>query len=330
MTSAPAMAGESRSLFARLHEHPRRLAALAVAIGVGALVVIAAIAGWSAVGRAFGDFHPGWIALCAGAQVVALAAYVVAFRGVSAVEHPRAVPLRIAVPVVLAGFGPHAVGGGFALDERVLRELRCDRHGARVRVLGLAALEYALLAPAACVSAIVLLVAGSGVQQGLLWAWALAVPAGFAVGLWAAWPERRRKVSEEGRLRTALRRALQGVGILHVLARRPHRHAGAWLGMLGYWAADIATLYGAARLFGVSLGVAEVIVAYATGYAATRRTLPLGGAGAIEALMCVSLVWIGLPLAYAVPIVAAYRLANVVLPLVPAAQAQGRVSTLLR
>jgi uncharacterized membrane protein YbhN (UPF0104 family) len=123
---------------------------------------------------------------------------------------------------------------------------------------------------------------------------------------------------------------LQGVGILHVLVRRPREHGGAWLGMLGYWVADIATLYGAARMFGVSLDVGEVILAYATGYAATRRTLPLGGVGATEALMCASLVWIGLPLATAVPIVTAYRLANVALPLLPAARAQGRLSALLR
>ena len=50
-----------------------------------------------------------------------------------------------------------------------------------MRGLGLGSLEYALLAPAACISAIVLLLEGSSVQTGLQWSWALAVPIGFAL-----------------------------------------------------------------------------------------------------------------------------------------------------
>jgi uncharacterized membrane protein YbhN (UPF0104 family) len=327
--AAPGIAQDRRSRFVRLHEHPRTLAAVAVAIGAAVLAVVAAIAGWGAVGHAFGDLHPAWIALGVAGQLVAIAAYVAAFRAVSAVGHPTAVPLRVAVLVVLAGFGPHAVGGGFAVDERVLRALRGDPRCATIRVLGLGALEWALLAPAACIAAIVLLVAGSDVQRALLWSWALAVPAGFALGLWAAAPSRRERVPEKGTVRTGLRRALEGVGVLRALVAHPRRHAGAWLGMAGYWMADIATLYAAARLFGVSLDLAHTILAYATGYAATRRTLPLGGVGATEALMAASFVWIGLPLAQAVPIVAAYRLANVVLPLMPAARAQRRIAALM-
>lgn len=327
---APVLAEDRRTLFVRLHERPWTLATAAVAIGAAVLVVIASIVGWGDVFDAFADFHPGWIALCAGGQVVAVGAYMVAFRSVTAVDRARPVPGSVAALVVLAGFGPHAVGGGFAIDERVLRGLRADPRGAMVRVLGLGALEYALLAPAACLSAVALLIAGSDVQGALLWSWAIAVPVGFAIGLWAAAPAQRAHVPERGRLSTALRRTLQGVGVLHVLARNPRRHAGAWAGMAGYWVADIATFYAAARLFGVSLDLPQAILAYATGYAATRRTLPLGGVGATEVLMCLSLFWIGVPFAAAVPVVTAYRLANVVLPLLPAAWAQRRIIALLR
>ena len=47
----------------------------------------------------------------------------------------------------------------------------------------------------------------------------------------------------------------------------------------------------------VTPGVAAVVVGYATGYALTRRTLPLAGAGAVEALLPFALVWVGFGLA---------------------------------
>ena len=64
--------------------------------------------------------------------------------------------------------------------------------------------------------------------------------------------------------------------------------------------------------------MAAVVVGYATGYALTRRTLPLAGAGAVEALLPFALVWVGYGLAPAVLAVFAYRIFNLWLPLGPA------------
>jgi uncharacterized membrane protein YbhN (UPF0104 family) len=61
------------------------------------------------------------------------------------------------------------------------------------------------------------------------------------------------------------------------------------------------------------------LIGYGTGYALTRRTLPLGGAGSVEALVSFALAWTGVPLAKAVLAVFAYRLFNLWLPLLPAA-----------
>lgn len=317
-----------RDLFERLHGRPLWLAGVAVAIGAGVLLLVAGAAGWPAVIRAFGHVHPGWIGLCVGGQVVAIAGYVAAFRSVESIGSPQRLPLRTVATIVVAGFGSHAIGGGFAIDRRALIRLGHDDAEATIRVLGLGALEYAVLAPLACGCAVLLLVEGSSVQPAVLWPWAIAVPAGLTIGLWLARPQRWRDADEGSRLRAGWQRVMQGVGVLHVLALRPLHHADAWLGMAVYWVADIATLYGALRLFGVPLGIPETVLAYAAGYAATRRTLPLGGAGATEALMCFSLTWVGLSLAEAVPVVAAYRLANVALPLLPAARAQRDVFAL--
>lgn len=331
-TPAPPVAAGPRQhrpdLFERLHGRPLWLAGVAVAIGAGVLILVAGAAGWPAVVRAARQFQPAWIGVLVGGQIVAIAGYVAAFRSVESIGSPQRLPLRTVATIVVAGFGSHAIGGGFAIDRRALVRLGHDESEATIRVLGLGALEYAVLAPLACGCAVLLLVEGSDVQPALLWPWAIAVPAGLTIGLWLARPDRWRDPDEGPRLRGAWRRVMQGVGVLHLLALRPLHHADAWLGMAVYWAADIATLYGALHLFGVPLGVPETVLAYAAGYAATRRTLPLGGAGATEALMSISLVWVGLSLAQAVPVVAAYRLANVALPLLPAARAQRHVFTL--
>ncbi|HEY2740909.1 MAG TPA: hypothetical protein VGI69_01860, partial [Gaiellaceae bacterium] len=50
-----------------------------------------------------------------------------------------------------------------------------------------------------------------------------------------------------------------------------------------------------------------------------RRTLPLAGAGAVEALLPFALVWVGYSLSAAVLAVFAYRVFNLWLPLGPAA-----------
>jgi hypothetical protein len=110
---------------------------------------------------------------------------------------------------------------------------------------------------------------------------------------------------------------LEGIGVLHTLLREPRRYAGAWIGTSLYWAADIAAFYGGLRAFGLDPGAGKVIIAYATGYAATRRSLPLGGAGITEVLMTYSLYWVREPLAPALAAVVAYRVFNFLLAATP-------------
>ena len=50
-----------------------------------------------------------------------------------------------------------------------------------------------------------------------------------------------------------------------------------------------------------------------------------GGAGATVILMSLGLRWVGVPLATALPAVVAYRIANLVLPAIPAIRAHQRV-----
>ena len=165
----------------------------------------------------------------------------------------------------------------------------------------------------------VLLATGANILPSLLWPWAVGVPLGFGAALWASAPRRAERLVARfgGRRRELLARLLEGVGVLHTLLRNPRAYAGAWVGTGLYWAADIAAFYGGLRTFGLDPGTGKVILAYATGYAATRRSLPLGGAGVTEVLMTYSLYWVRQPLAPALAAVVAYRVFNFLLAATP-------------
>lgn len=302
---------------------------VAAAIAVIAVLAVARVTGVRAVGRAFTHFDARWIALIGGAEIVAYAAYVVAYRSIGRV-HGRRLPLPVVARAVVAGFGSLAVGGGFAIDKRVLEALEQDERTARVQVLGLGALEWAVLAPTTCAVAIVSLVEKANIASSLLWPWASAVPLGFTFGLWASAPQRAERMSRiRGKRRESIAQILEGIGVLRTLISCPLRYIGAWSGTALYWAADMCALYGGLRTFGLDPGVGRLVLAYATGYAATRRSLPLGGAGVTEVLMTYSLYWVREPLAPALAAVVAYRAFNLLLAATPALIAHRQLEPLL-
>jgi len=130
---------------------------------------------------------------------------------------------------------------------------------------------------------------------------------------------RRQRVGAEGRWRAILGHGLDAVQMLKQLASQGAVHGGAFLGTTLYWVGDVGCLWACLRAFHDSPDIAALIIGYATGYALTRRTLPLGGAGSVEVLVSFALAWTGIPLAKAVLAVCAYRIFNLWLPLLPAA-----------
>lgn len=295
-----------------------------------AVLGIARITGADAVGRAFDKLDPGWIALIAGAELLAYPAYVVAYRAIAHMHGHAPLSLPLMTRVVVAGFGPFSIGGGFGLDKRALEACHEDERSARVRVIALGTLEWAVLAPTTCVVAIVFLAQGVDVMPSLLWPWAIGVPVGFGFALWASAPRHVSRLNRlGGRASSWLGRVLEGVGVMRKLVTEPQEWAPAWIGTALYWAADIGAFYGGLRTFGLDPSVGKVILAYATGYAATRRSLPLGGAGVTEFLMTYALYWVHEPLAPALAAVVAYRLFNFVLAAAPALIANHQLRPLL-
>jgi len=252
-----------------------------------------------------------------GAEAVAYVGYVLSYREVARVEDGQAMAKMDAVAAVAAGFGPFVARGGFAVGLHAFRQAGASDREARVRVLGLGALEYALLGPAACVTAIVLL--ANGVHKpnpGLTLPWAVAVPVGFVAALWAI-QHRERFAGKQG-WREQLGQGLESIHMIKCLFRR--QHIIGPVGTAVYWFGDIVCLWACLQAFTHGTPDIELLlIGYATGYALTRRTLPLAGAGAVEALLPFALSWTGISLAAAVLAVFAYRVCNLWLPLIPAA-----------
>jgi uncharacterized membrane protein YbhN (UPF0104 family) len=321
MRSLKRLLNPSRHIHGSMHE-VAALVIVTAALALGATVGLIWAAGFGNVGHRLAEADWWWLPAAVFGEAVAYLGYVVAYREVAAVEDGPELTLPNVASLVVTGFSPFVALGGFALDLEALRHSMAEEREARVRVLGLGALEYAVLAPAACAAAIVLLVEGKSTPAGgFTYPWAVAVPAGF-VAAFVALRFRERLAGDRG-WRAVLGEALEAVHVLRRLFDPPRERLLAFAGSAAYWAGDVFCLWAALQCFGPRIGVPQLVIAYATGYAFTRRTLPFAGAGVVEVLLAYALVWVGAPLATAVLAVFTYRLVNLWLPLVPALVARG-------
>jgi uncharacterized membrane protein YbhN (UPF0104 family) len=306
-------------------------------LALGAVALLAYLAGAERIDQAARNLHPGWLGLCLGGELLAYAGYVLAIRDTAKVDHGPTLTFGRSIQTVIAGFGVFAAtrtSGGFAADYWVLRSAGEDRDGAVARVLALGALEYAILAPAALCSAIAILVDGENVSLTLTLPWLAVIPGAFAA-VWVSSPKRATRYADArggGRLRQAFAHAVAGLAILRSMFVAPPREHG--LGLIGtaaYWAGDIACLWGALQVFGnPRLSLPALILGYATGYVLTRRSLPAGGAGIVEIALTFALHWVGFPFVRALLGVVVYRLFNLWLPILPALAVLPAVNELRR
>jgi uncharacterized membrane protein YbhN (UPF0104 family) len=311
----PRRFGDHNHLTGRPHE-------LAAFIVLGAMLSAAAIigvswaAGFGAVAERVRHVDAIWLPAALGAEALAYVGYVLAYREVARVEDGVQLNHSKALALVATGFGVFIARGGFSVDLHAFKQEVSDRE-ARVRVLGLGALEYALLAPATCIVAILLLLDHvHKPSSGLTMPWAIAVPVGGILALSAL--RLRDRLRGRSGWRDHVAQWLDSIHVLRQLFMKLEHIAGP-LGSGIYWFGDIACLAFCLRAYeGHFPSIAPLLVGYATGYALTRRTLPLAGAGAVEALLPFALLWTGTPLAAAVTAVLAYRIVNFWLPIVPA------------
>jgi uncharacterized membrane protein YbhN (UPF0104 family) len=335
--AAPAPPGPLRRWRDWLERRPLLALVVPTVLALGAVALLADLAGAEPLNRAARNLHPEWLLLCFGGELLAYFGYVLAVRDTARVDGGPGLSFGRTLQSVVAGFGVFAAtrtSGGFAVDYWVLRSAGEDRDGAVARVLALGALEYAVLAPAALCSAIALLASGADVSLTLTLPWLLVIP-GALVAVWVSSPKRAQRYAKphgHGRVRHAFAHAVAGLTILRSMFVAPPREHG--LGLLGttlYWTGDIACLWGALQFFGnPRLALPALILGYATGYVLTRRSLPAGGAGVVEIALTFALHWMGFPFVRALLGVVVYRIFNLWLPILPALATLPAVNDLRR
>lgn len=298
-----------------------RLAFVVAAAGFLTFGAFTGLAWWAGFVRVYHRFihvHWWWALVALGAEAVAYLGYVAAYREVARAEDGAEFNLTSTAAVVATGFGVFVASGGFALDEAVLRSAGVAPREARQRVLGLGALEYVVLAPAAMAAAIYVIVFHRpDIDPALTLPWVFGVPLGFAAA--AVLMLYRQRLRRQKGWRIHLSNAIEALHLVRRMALQPIPSGLAFLGMAVYWAGDIACLWAALHVFFLeSPPVAVLVLGYSTGYALTRRTLPLGGAGVVDTLLPLSLVWLGIAFAPAVVAVVVYRFMNLWLPMIPA------------
>jgi uncharacterized membrane protein YbhN (UPF0104 family) len=290
---------------------------LGAVLAGGALAGDSWAAGFGALGVLIRNIEWYWLPATVGFVMVSHFGYTLAYREVLRSDGGPAASFGHLGASVLAGFGLLTPRAGFTLDRTMWRDHGLSSAAARSRVMTLGMLEYALLAPAAFICAAVLFAENFAAQGGVLESWLIGLPlgTGIVLGLFAV----RRWLPQTGRVWTPLHQMLDAISAMLQVVTHSRDGFTAAGGMALYWVADIAALGACLAAVQHAVPVDVLVVGYATGYAMTRRSLPLAGAGAAEALMPFAMHWMTVPLAAAVIAVFAYRLCNLWLPLGPAA-----------
>ena len=304
--------------------HPLVALGAVLVLEAAAMIGLVYWAGWREIAHALAVENAVWFGVCAGGQVAAYLGYTLALRGVAAAGNGVELDLAASLGIVSIGFAPifsANTGGGFSIDLVTLREAGVNRRQALVRVVALSLLEYAVLAPAVAVAGLLLFFHVGGKASGdiaLPW---LAVVPGAALAVWITSPSRAKRFRagrNDAKLRRVLAYVVEALTLLRRLVAEP-RHRIAFAGAALYWIGDVATLWAALRVFDVRLSIPTLVLAYGTGWALTRRSLPFGGPGLVEVLLAWVLTWFHLRFANAAAGVVAYRLFNFWLAMIPAA-----------
>jgi uncharacterized membrane protein YbhN (UPF0104 family) len=293
------------------------------AAGVG--VLIAKAARFASVLDEMKNADARWFPVLLAGELVSFVGYVMAYRGTARVNGGPRFPFFLTTRLVATSLGGVAVGmgaGGLAVDYWAFRRSGEEHNVAVARVLAFNTLEWAVLGAAATAAAAAELAgAGEGAPWELELGWIAAVPFCYLAAAFVTQPGRVERLTAgegRGRLGTLFATTIASVAIVRHIIRHPISHVEAVGGTAMYWAGLMLCLWGGLHAFGHGLGPTELVLGFATGYAATMLPLPAGGAGSVDAAMTFALTLVGVPLAPALLGVVAYRLFTFWLPLIPA------------
>lgn len=312
--------------YAAVEEKPLIVVLVAAGATIGVALVLAAEAGWPRVLRVARAEHSwAWLLVCAIGELVAYGGYALTVRDMARVDDGSEIDLPTSVQTAVAGFGVFAAtrsSGGFAVDYWAFRKSGANRREAVRRVLGLGFLEYLVLSVVTLAASLLVMF---GVDGHLGLAGTLPgltlIPLALA-GFWITSPARADRLARakrgSGRLRRKFADWVGAAVFVRRLLTSPAEHGAGVIGNALYWTGDIVCLWAALRLANVNISASLLVLAYSGGYVLTRRALPAGGAGFVEAALTWALVGVGVGFAPALYGVLVYRLFNFWLPIVPA------------
>ncbi|MDH3752980.1 MAG: flippase-like domain-containing protein [Acidimicrobiia bacterium] len=294
----------------------------AVVVAVVMVLSIGRLTGFAELTSTLDDAQWQWLVLCAVGQIAVFAGYAGTFRRAVAFDSGPDVSSRFALRVALAGFGLTqlvAAGGaaGLAFTYWALRWIGLERRDALVRLIGLNTAVYLVFAAIAWIGAVLGLVSGE-VPASMAIPWLIAVPVIVIVAAWFTAED------HIGRWTTTTERGFRQALSIGVAAAAWVRRA---LGMTSgrtilshamlYWFGDLLSLWAALQAFGVSLGPAPLIGAYATGYLAQIIPIPFLATGGVDTATTLTLTAVGVPVEVALLAVVAHRIFAFWLPIGP-------------
>jgi uncharacterized membrane protein YbhN (UPF0104 family) len=313
-----------RSGYLWLEDTPLVVVLVAAGTTVTVALVLASYTGFPHVWRLVQARHNWpWLAGCLLGELVAYAGYVLTLRDMARVDEGNDLDLVASTKTVVAGFGVFAAtrsSGGFAVDYWAFREAGSSRRDAVRRVVGLGLLEYVVLSVAALgASALLFFDLDGRASNGVTLPSLVIVPA-LILGLWLTSPKRAHRLTRRrsGIVRRLIADTVAGAVTVRRLFTSPRAHGMGVLGNALYWAGDMFCLWAALRFVGAEMSASKLVLAYSGGYVLTRRALPAGGAGFVEAVLTIALVGLGVRFAPALVAVLVYRLFNFWLPIIPA------------
>jgi uncharacterized protein (TIRG00374 family) len=282
-----------------------------------------------------GDGTPGWLVLAFAFECLSFGGYVILFRTVF-VRGKTRIGWRASYEITMAGLAATrlfaaAGAGGIALTAWALRRSGMGPRVVATRMVAFLALLYAVYMGA-------IVVFGLGLYVGLFKGPApfaiTVVPAIFAlvaIGVFLAMTllpgDAERRITQwaagSGRAARIMAKivtipASAASGVRNAIALVHDREWG-WLGAVGWWAFDIATLWACCPAYGPDPPpFAVIVLAYFVGMLGNTLPLP-GGIGGVDGGMIGAFAALGVSSDYAISAVLTYRAFAFWLPTLPGA-----------
>lgn len=329
-----------------LLQDKRRLAGVALAfvlVVVAIYVLFPKVVGLEGTLAKFGDAAWYWIVVAVGAAVASFAAYVALFRGILGglsddVVHRR-LGFRASYQITLAGLAASRIfsaagAGGIALTYWALTKAGLRRRIAACRMVAFLVLMYSVYLVALVLFGVLL---RTGVLPGDNPFGGTVVPAAIAgsvIGVFllvalipgdverrlrrmASGRHRRHVAHLAARLATGPATVATGVRTAIGYVRHPKQGALAVGGAVGFWGANIATLWASFEAFGGDVAFAVLVQGFFVGMAANLIPSPAGGVGSVDAGMIAAFLLFGVPSGVVFPGVLVYRVLAFWMPIPP-------------